>query len=123
MATTLQYYTFPLELIGLTLATIEVRFPRTAKRLAKYINKRGPRKELLIGLWIPVAIVLVLLVTFNESVVRSLLPGVVLTFVLAAVYTISSNWVNGREVGTLGIIIAGFGVLGEAYQFTTQLVV
>jgi hypothetical protein len=77
----------------------------------------------LIGLWIPVAIVLVLLVTFNESVVRSLLPGVVLTFVLAAVYTISSNWVNGREVGTLGIIIAGFGVLGEAYQFTTQLVV
>ena len=33
------------------------------------------------------------------------------------------SWVPDRAVGTLGIIIAGFGILGEAYQFTTQLVV
>ena len=36
---------------------------------------------------------------------------------------LSSGWVVGRSVGTLGIIIAGFGLLGEAYQFTTQLVI
>ena len=43
--------------------------------------------------------------------------------VSAGVYKFINNWVPGRTVGTLGIIIAGFGVLGEAYQFTTQLVI
>jgi hypothetical protein len=32
-------------------------------------------------------------------------------------------FVEGRAVGTLGIIIAGFGVLGEAYQFTALMLV
>ena len=50
--------------------------------------------------------------------------------ILLTIYIVSltivkfaSDFVEGRTVGTLGIIIAGFGVLGEAYQFTTQLVV
>ena len=34
----------------------------------------------------------------------------------------ADRFVKGRVVGTLGITIAGFGVLGEGYQFTTQLV-
>lgn len=36
---------------------------------------------------------------------------------------VAPMYIEGRTVGTLGLIIAGFGVLGEAYQFTTQLVV
>ena len=35
----------------------------------------------------------------------------------------ANSWIKDREVGTFGIIIASFGVLGEAYQFTTQLVI
>ena len=49
---------------------------------------------------------------------RSTSPIFIALFCLWAV-----TWAKGREVGTLGIIIAGFGVLGEAYQFTTQLVI
>jgi len=41
----------------------------------------------------------------------------------SVVYRFINDWVPGRTVGTLGIIIAGLGVLGEAYQFTTQLVI
>ena len=37
-ATTLQYFSFPLEVIGLTLALIELRFPATAARLTRLIE-------------------------------------------------------------------------------------
>ncbi len=40
VASTLQYFTFPLEVVGLSLATIEVRFPETAKRIAAYANEQ-----------------------------------------------------------------------------------
>ena len=33
-------------------------------------------------------------------------------------YRFVDSWVPSRTIGTLGIIIAGSGVLGEAYQFT-----
>ena len=36
---------------------------------------------------------------------------------------ITLNFVEGRAVGTLGIIIAGLGVLGEGYQFTALMLV
>lgn len=39
VATTLQYYTFPLEVIGLTLAVIEVRFPGMARSIASTVEK------------------------------------------------------------------------------------
>ena len=35
----------------------------------------------------------------------------------------SRGLAQGRAVGALGIIIAGFGVLGEAYQFTALMLV
>jgi len=39
MASTLQYFTFPMEVIGLTLATIEMRFPEVARQLNGYLLK------------------------------------------------------------------------------------
>jgi len=36
---------------------------------------------------------------------------------------LAHTFLEGRTVGTLGLIITDFCVLGEAYQFTTQLVV
>ena len=46
VAFTLQYFTFPLELIGLTLATIEVRYPGTARTIAQYITDRVTSAQL-----------------------------------------------------------------------------
>ena len=37
MSNMLQYFSFPLEVVGLTLAAIEVRFPETARRVSVYI--------------------------------------------------------------------------------------
>ena len=62
--------------------------------------------------FITVVLFLVLIASFKQ------LSGLGSVF-----YRFVHDWVPGRTVGTLGIIIAGFGVLGEAYQFTTQLVV
>ena len=44
-ASILQYFTFPFEVIGLTLAAIEVRFPATANRLDSYFTKRSSIQE------------------------------------------------------------------------------
>jgi len=168
IATTLQYFTLPLELVGLTLATIEVRFPEVASRVNKYLLEEkgyqgrmsqqslietilqpevppvGPLSRLSrvqmkvfgISMLSTVAFVF-LLVAYNMYQQGHLLPAlitVVLFMVIVATfkqlsrlgsifYRFVNDWIPGRTVGTLGILIAGFGVLGEAYQFTTQLVV
>ena len=41
VAARLQYFTFPLELIGLSLALIEVRIPKTAEYLTRQIEKQA----------------------------------------------------------------------------------
>ena len=178
VASTLQYFTFPLEVVGLILATIEVRFPEVAARISQFIKHEWANfvevKEILpqppfredysnmlswmndyLDYWrattsvtiqsliffigfilVPMLIVSTImfpsitgmqlvemifgvLVEFAAGVTPWVFPIVVISVSLWA----SAKWVEEREVGTLGIIIAGFGVLGEAYQFTTQLVV
>ncbi len=52
-----------------------------------------------------------------------LLPIAGLASVVLGITFFAVKFVTNRAVGTLGIIIAGFGVLGEAYQLTTQLMV
>ena len=177
VAFTLQYFTFPLELIGLTLATIEVRYPGKARAIAQYITDRvtsaqldeqafaisHPRiwKLMLmdnsdLGFSIPIRLQLIglgfsgifflgiismgiLSMAHGEKLIATDLylmvgnlafgGGIVLGFILPllmsayGVLFFVDRFVEGRAVGTLGIILAGFGVLGEAYQFTTQLVV
>ena len=54
---------------------------------------------------------------------RGILIVSIVPLVLGPLLILAHTYFEGRAVGTLGIIIAGFGVLGEAYQFTTQLVV
>lgn len=46
-----------------------------------------------------------------------------LDLALGGIAFFADRFVEGRAVGTFGMILAGIGVLGEAYQFTTQLVV
>jgi len=162
IATTLQYFTFPLEVIGLTLATIELKFPSLTNRIGAYfadvemqskkrsfwiiddVPKWSPfyklskqsRRRVVITI-LTLAMVTFVFVTiqmvregqflpaagFTGLLLVSLVLGYGLEKLMAAFYQFINTWVGGRTVGTLGIIIAGFGVLGEAYQFTTQLVV
>ena len=135
VASTLQYFTLPLEVIGLTLAAIEVRFPSLASRIAGYIVtavekgerdgadlKRIVSKKELVMTAIGVSILVFAVITsgYPNAVVYGSCTFVA---VISLSYIAAVKWIPGKTVGTLGIIIAAFGVLGEAYQLTTQLVV
>jgi hypothetical protein len=168
IAATLQYFTFPLELIGITLAAIEVRFPLMASRINRYLLEEAGYQDLLsqktltdlmLHPEIPpvgplskltqlqmktlvISTVSIVLMIFGFALIsmyqqEHYLPLLItlaalillVPFTYAGIrisntaYRFINSWVPGRTVGTLGIIIAGFGVLGEAYQFTTQFVV
>jgi hypothetical protein len=45
IASVLQFFTFPLEVVGLTLATIEMRFPLIASRINRYFLEEGSYQE------------------------------------------------------------------------------
>ena len=148
IASTLQYFTFPLEVIGLTLAAIEVRFPKLAARMHQYlvqdqqeIQKQfdyGFLKTLKTSYLVQITLILYLLAVltfayFEDNLIGGLVlavaPLILIPFLsfgstlMLRAYIFLTNWVPERSVGTLGLIVAGFGILGEAYQFTTQLVV
>ena len=148
IAFTLQYITFPFEVFGLTLATIELRFPHTAKRIHDYLLKdkawteveldRGfidtiRKSKIVLIVYILYSVLVFTMAYFKGDVVIAvafIFVPLILIPVLASFmwltlkgYGFLTDWVPDRSVGTLGIIIAGFGVLGEAYQFTTQLVI
>jgi len=156
----LQYVTLPLEVFGLTLATIEVRFPSLALRISAFIKgewegvSRYPQRPVrgsrwywleLVGYWLKrpdtgllvvLAAVLIVFLLFtllasmplgiNVDVVAIPITEVALrllpVIVVSAAVWISATWVEDRAVGTMGIVIAGLGVLGEAYQFIVQLI-
>jgi hypothetical protein len=48
--------------------------------------------------------------------------GLTLFFLVVGGSDFAQRFVAGRAIGTLGILIAGLGLLGELYQFVTQLV-
>ena len=148
IASTLQYFTFPLEVIGLTLAAIEVRFPKLAARMHQYLVQDqqefqkqfdyGFLKTLKTSYLVQITLILYLLAVltfayFEDNLIGGLgfavAPLILIPFLsfgstlMLRAYGFLTNWVPERSVGTLGLIVAGFGILGEAYQFTTQLVV
>ncbi len=168
VAAGLQYVTFPLELIGLTLALIEVRFPRLAAYLTQQIEQlsapmRDLRSEqsggesmmerslglllsrvLRTGFYILTAIYTVkliyqlldrgpetgwligLLTSYIVSAVimtiALLVLGLTMFFLVVGGSEFARRFVAGRAIGTLGILIAGTGLLGELYQLLTQII-
>lgn len=146
IAAELQFYTLPLEVVGLSLALIEVRFPGLAARIhASLVHDRSVLSEAIeYGfvktlkesrlMWVTVAIygLLVGLTGLVEgwfAGVIFLLAGVALIPILAFLLRVQyqgwsfiTSWVPDRSVGTIGVLIAALGVTGEAYQLTTQVV-
>lgn len=168
VAASLQYVTFPLELIGLTLALIEVRFPKLAASLTRQIERlsapmeelrsgrsgsesmmerslgallarvlrtgyyiltafyaakliyellsRGPEAGWLLGMFISYVISAVIMT------IVLLILGLTMFFLVVGGSDFARRFVAGRAIGTLGILIAGIGLLGELYQLITQLV-
>ena len=168
VAAGLQYVTFPLELIGLTLALIEVRFPKLAAYLTEQIEQlsapmrdlrsdessgesmmerslglllsrvlrtgyyiltaiyiakliyqlidRGPETSWLIGLLISYIVSGVVLT------IALLVLGLTMYFLVVGGSDFARRFVAGRAIGTLGILIAGIGLLGELYQLLTQII-
>lgn len=136
----LQLVTFPLEVFGLTLALVEVRFPRMANAVAERIRiesiafqKGLTMKSKAISWLLPflpsglrtrLVSMLILLFPFIVLFVAPIdpitLPLVSVLAVIVAIWA-SVRWIPDKPVGTLGIFVAGLGVLGEGYQFTVQL--
>lgn len=67
---------------------------------------------------LPVGIDLVVVALPLADIALWVLP--VIVFIMAV--WVSATWIEDRAVGTMGIVVASLGVLGEAYQFTVQLV-
>lgn len=168
VAAGLQYVTFPLELIGLTLALIEVRFPTLAANLTQKIEQlsapirdlrsdqsgseslmerslglllsrvlwagyfiltaiytakliyqlfdRGPETSWLIGLLFSYVVSGVIMT------IALLVLGLTMYFLVVGGSDFARRFVAGRAIGTLGILIAGIGLLGELYQLLTQII-
>ena len=167
LAARLQYLTLPLELIGLTLALIEIRFPKAADYLTRRIERLAMpmaamragdsgaeslmerslgtllRRVLNAGLGLLTLFYLVqgiytlavrwpdlgwligfligCLITAIVLSITLVLVGVAAFFLVVGGTDFAKRFVAGRAIGTLGILIAGLGLLGEVYQFVTQL--
>ncbi len=168
LAARLQYVTFPLELTGLALALIELRFPKVAASLTRQIERLsvpmqelrsgqsgsdstmerslgallsrmlktgfyfltaiyganliyqlltlGPEPDLLVGMFFSYVVSVIIMT------VALVLIGVTIFFLVVGGSDFARRFVAGRAIGTLGILIAGLGLLGELYQLLTQLV-
>lgn len=160
-----QFIALLFELIGLSLAFIEVRLPETAARIARYLgqlaepieamrnrsaNKSKQENKLSISLGkllntvltigtLPLIFIFVIKTigvawdgTFSVAwlipqligflfqllivILGLLILVVVLYFTVAAGSDFATRFVEGRALGTLGIMLAAIGLLMEFYQ-------
>ena len=163
-ASDLQFLTFTLEVVGLTLACIEVRFPRLAQRIVESfvsfeqrmerelkpfyqtvesLNARGDYRTAnaiqVVNSWWVVTLALPLVffgilqigvywrtgswsLFFDLQLLLLLVAATMLAPLMYWLFGFVNRWVEGRAVGTFGILLAGLGVLGEGYQLITQLI-
>ena len=138
-ASLLQYFTLPVELIGFLLAFVEIRFPILARRLSKVIvvsdastqpinstvfrrkilNRRIPGRTSILTVLTFIGISIAIVI-FNPPDWLIYGPGGVM-FAFWAGHAFAARWVPGRAVGTVGLIMAGFGLAAELYQVLVQL--
>jgi hypothetical protein len=163
IATQLQYFTLPLELLGITLAYIELRLPKTAARITRWIERMATPIESLresqadaeatierslvafltrlirFGVFVVAGVFLIRLflrlantgfsgslllawainvtVSVIVTIVALVVIGVTAYFFVVGGSDFVKRFVAGRAIGTLGIVLASFGLLGEFYQF------
>lgn len=161
----LQYFTFPLEIVGLCLAAIEVRFPNTALQIQTYFENELNEMERIVKrqgifesikeymkfasdkyftktryiMWLSIVLfsylIAICFIIWRHFIINDISESIIsfiilnLSFISPIILFIAAlflnrfilYWVPDRSVGTLGILIAGMGVLGESYQFTTLM--
>ncbi len=91
----------------------------TAIYIAKMIYQlldRGPEASWLIGLLISYVISGVIVT------IALLVLGLTMYFLVVGGSDFARRFVAGRAIGTLGILIAGTGLIGELYQLLTQII-
>ncbi len=84
-------------------------------KLVYQLLSRGPEPDWLVGMFFSYLISSIIM-----TIARVLL-GLTIFFLVVGGSGFSLRFVAGRAIGTLGIIIAGLGLLGELYQLLTQI--
>ena len=170
-ANLLQFFTFPLELLGLTLAAIEIKVPSLRLRISKYVREIAWAKELwggrrqgviakhwqkypgsksdlipnlryfltakeihlpalkICGLFVVVSLTIQVGVSPIEKWelwwVYTFAIGIPLAYCMPPLFRHSAELIvkfdKNRIVGTVGLSIAAMALLGEGYQFATQI--
>lgn len=147
----LQYITIWLEVVGFILTFIEVLFPKFADEIEKTIDDMSAVFDNLsdtVKLWgwigyffLPILLVVGLIIGLIFQSLSGTLPklypklyailgALLITIVVLSVVLLKSASMlirllnrlsNGRALGSLGLILAFLGVLGEAYQYITMV--
>ena len=126
-ANLLQYFSLPAELIGVMLAYIEIRHPVIANKLSAYIveyeklnaevsisdNVPVVKAAIIISIFLLIGFLTIILDPPDWIIYG---PVAVLVSILIAIF-IASRWIPKRALGTIGLMIASFGLLIELYQF------
>ena len=126
IANLLQYFSFPAELIGIFLAYIEIRHPDLANRFSeRIVNYARKNAEVSLSDAVPVLHVLGIVTVFVFIGIATVIfnpPDWVIYGPLAVLITltlamfIAAYWIPKRALGTIGLMIAGIGMLIECYQ-------
>lgn len=154
VANVLQFFSLPMELLGILLALIEIRYRKVAEFFRQHIlgtwaeitdgffagvvrgqrrtTRRNPLWLNVLGMLVAVAAVAWLVWQVARApasdqvffivllVVLILVPlalGPMIRWLLRAILRFIGTFAQGREIGTLGLIIAMLGLTAEAYQF------
>jgi hypothetical protein len=147
-----QLVSFPLEVIGLLLAWIEVRRPRVAARITELLIEIGRTGRffytnrdieplalrlftlfhlvVLVAFWLSLLVVdwhlpadpLPRLAVLIIALALPVTSASVLLRLTAGVLGVLSRFSGGRALGALGFLLACVGVLGEAYQVVSLAV-
>ncbi len=150
-AARIQYFTLPLEVVGFTLTSIEVLFPELADRIERLVDKLGKSsnsfhdklrryygKPAEMALPVFPLILLTLMVypffsrwwgmypQFKTAIYMFIVFGALyltywISFFLGKLIDVLNKVTSGRALGTLGLVLAFLGLLGEAYQYITMV--
>lgn len=125
----LQYVAIFLEVSGLSMAILELQFPRAAARFSAYLHKeyvaafsyeekiKSDIVRLTLRVFVVVAMMIVVLRTYSSFVSGSYVLAILQSvFIYAGAAWLAVKLIPERPIGSFGVIIAFVGISFEIWQ-------